>query len=114
MDDAHEMVAWLRGVLDETERECQNQDNVARTMHSTELAEMAIRAVQARIDAERAIVELHKPWNGGGRVTYCSEFEHDEQEFPCPTLCWLAYGHRFDAPGYRAEWAPEGVRPATG
>lgn len=104
MDDGPAaMTAWLTGVLDDLHE----QAGFAPTPGDR-------AAEEARVAAERMIVELHKPWNGGGRVTFCSEFEHDEQEFPCPTLCWLAYGHRFDAPGYRAEWAPGGARPATG
>lgn len=30
-------------------------------------------------------------------------------QWPCPTLRWLAYGHRFNAPGWLPEWAPDGV-----
>lgn len=29
--------------------------------------------------------------------------------WPCPTLRWLAYGHRYDADGFDTAWAPEGV-----
>lgn len=67
------------------------------------------RAVLARVEASRAILEVHKPWNDGRTATFCSEFEHDEQEWPCPTVLWLAYGHRFDIPGYAPSWAPKGV-----
>ena len=67
------------------------------------------RGVLARVEAERAIVELHH------RDHECSVYDHHGEVDncawvfmePCSTLRVLAYGHRHDAPGYDPAWAPK-------
>lgn len=104
-----EMVTWLRGVLDATERNCHETGNVARTMHSAELAEGAIRAVLARIEAERAILDMElDPYvvsDIDGQDPGSAREGHDAAWRDA--VRWLAYGHRFDALGWRDEWRPD-------
>lgn len=63
------------------------------------------RSVLARVEAERAMVDrmavLSASWAG-----YEEESWQDEVR---DMLRWLAYGHRFDAPGYDPAWAPQGA-----
>jgi uncharacterized protein (DUF2249 family) len=72
------------------------------------------RAVLARVEAERVILALHEGERYGTCAT-CTETgsmlaagDSGSAAWPCDTVKLLAYGHRFDAPGWRAEWAPEG------
>lgn len=81
------------------------------------------RAVLARVEVEQAIVVEHELVDGwdsdddseGGEVMLCGRCwpEAYGQPGPCRTLRLLAYGHRYDAPGYDPAWAPEGVRTET-
>jgi hypothetical protein len=93
------MVTWLREVL--------------ITANTQELLDVA-----ARVLAERAIIDLHEPWDLTGHgndpaygyaCMICSDADAPG-DWPCDTLRWLAYGHRFDAPGWRQEWTPDAAR----
>jgi len=154
-----ELVTWLRGVLDETERVARDatgeewtsgpyvgldyyaergqaqlngpgrgsteddEEPIWLVADAVHIARHDPRSVLARVEAERAIVELHR---SGGKLCggdleepshwrdYCATCGSGEPceypvYWPCQTLLLLAYGHRHDAPGYRPEWAPEDV-----
>lgn len=76
---------------------------------ATHIARHNPQAVIARVEAERMIVWEHReerePWTAAGPIGHpiCS---HCAGQWPCVTVRALAYGHRFDAPGWREEWAP--------
>lgn len=77
------------------------------------------RAVLARVEAERAIVHAHTPtkaYGYGDGTRGCPQCDTDEVGYVeagddegCLTLRLLAYGHRYDAEGFRDEWKPSGV-----
>lgn len=127
------MVAWLRDALntleamalevDETEQvwHVENADEVWAERFDDGLVEVPIadsmrhaeyiakhdpRAVLARVEAERAIVEEHGP-DYSLHEPHCSTCGDVPQvEWPCSTITWLAYGHRHDIIGYDPSWAP--------
>lgn len=119
----NELVAWLRDCLntlasladevDETERiwHVEGSDDIvglgvwAPHDRSNGLVELPMatslfaaehiahhdpHAVLARVEAERALIEIDN--------SACDDIAR-----------WLAYGHRFDIPGYDPRWAPEKV-----
>lgn len=116
-----EMVAWLTGVLDEIEQKAHALPGAPWTLHITDYAyvnsggepiatvggpqsvpiaeHIALhdtRSVLARVEAERAVIA-------------------DALAIPTAEviIAELAYGHRFDAPGYQDSWAPDGTEERT-
>lgn len=99
MTPPNDMIMWLREVL--------------ITANTQELP-----AVAARVLAERAIIDLHKP-EPLETIQACSVCDQwlwargmtappgTPDAWPCDTLRWLAYGHRYDAPGWQHVWTPE-------
>lgn len=79
------------------------------------------RSVLARVEAERQLLDVHDLWpNDPGECATCHDGTpatmgdlSEPEPYPCETLRLLAYGHRYDADGWRDEWAPDGVAPAT-
>ena len=97
---------------------------VSDEIDRTHIALHAPHSALARVEAERAVIALHRP-DGHGAVVACEvcdqwlwEGGHTSppgamNPWPCPTLRWLAYGHRFDAPGWLPEWAPNEVQETS-
>lgn len=109
MTDVDDLVVWLSEVLDQ-ERQ--------RWLNPWEGPDSQRRSGLARVEAERAVVALHRPRGVQGGPPYrwtCVVCDHAPVDweaygdYPCCTLRWLAWGHQFDAPGWQTAWAPEGV-----
>lgn len=84
---------------------------MATSLHAAEhIAHHDPRAVLARVEAERAMVQrLHDqlewlPTAGSGLVGALGDQEASVYR---ELLRWHAYGHRFDIPGYDPTWAPQ-------
>lgn len=92
-------------------------------------SEDVARSVLARVEADKRVIELHQPDAPGrfevafglDRGRSCTRCEvplppgtagAEPETWPCLTLRWLAYGHRYDADGFDPAWAPEGVETA--
>lgn len=94
----------------------------SQAAHGRAVAHIAVhdpRSVLARVETERAIVaELGRMLmcaspSLGNDWSFIQQVEHD-RELAEQFVRLLAHGHRFDAPGWRDEWAPEGVAAAAG
>lgn len=92
---------WLRGVLDEDSRMARfvTEDLETYMWRGDRLGWVAESArTLARVEAERAILALHDgPHDCPGAADGCA------------IARWLAFGHRYDAEGWRPEWTPEGA-----
>lgn len=117
-----ELVTWLRGVLDEMAEDAPHRhfrgcEVLGNFQYATMMTDSPMheecdcsipQSVLARVEAERMILNDHEDHNG-----WCQRCEaptagawHEgvqREAFPCPTIRALAYGHRFDAPGYRPQ-----------
>lgn len=124
VDDDHESIVIPGGDDDWSEAR-----SILRAEH---IARHDPRSVLARVEAERAIVELHWSFPLSRQVLGTQFAEHKRENdpdshgcghcttddgplvsWPCPTLRWLAYGHRFDIDGYDQRWALEPAGTAT-
>lgn len=94
-----ELVTWLRGVLDEAEE-------VANDEWSG--PDLQRRQAIARVEAERMLLE---------RAVFERENAQDDRDLSHDADQWetavqlIAYGRRFDSPGWREEWRPLGALP---
>lgn len=119
-DIPNDMLGWLRMVLGERQRLARRA--LSQPWHTATdapwenalvMAEkapeslltpfLALHNPQAeihRIRAEWEILAMH----GNDGKGYCNSCGPTPQ--PCETVRWLVYAHRFDAPGWRMDWAP--------
>lgn len=119
-----DLVAWLADVIDQEHE---------RWSNPWEGPDSQRRSGLARVEAERAVVALHSDTYQLQRRVHgehvnsigvtvpnfepidvwacrlCSDADDGPETWPCPTLRALAYGHRYDAEGFRDEWKPSGV-----
>ncbi len=120
MSDVDGLVEWLTGVLDKladlATESMVSWDRVAGwDGPACHVEAHSPRAVLARVEAERAIVAglvrtmNARPADPGDYVN--SDWVESNAQEAEDALRLLAYGHRFDAPGYRDEWVPAGVSP---
>ena len=127
---AEDLATWLTGCLDQTARIAKGEvDNDEDSGWHTvgcgwNIGEFSLTCTcwgpektLARVEAERALLREHRPRgpradDGCARCFHSADWTggDDYRDYPCETVRWLAYAHRFDAAGWRVEWAPDGVQ----
>lgn len=118
-DEVDELVTWLRGVLDDRRRVAELP--LLGRDPSPDVAAMreeGLRRTQAQIAGEREIVdeaarELRQWLPSGGAWDHESETGRARAGVFLDVLCWLAWGHRYDRPGWSDRWVPESARPLS-
>ena len=125
-----ELVAFLRGCLDEDERvaraggEAMDADNPSWPDYATYdgpdidaavayLKQFRPARVLREVESKRALVDLHQPYGqkqsmARGEIWACSEcgdVDDNPTEWPCTTLRLLAAVYS-DRLGYQEEWKP--------
>ncbi|QBI56754.1 DUF6221 family protein [Streptomonospora litoralis] len=120
-----EPTAWLREVWDADERSARAIDSASVILTIGDTVRGSIPPedskfrslidptdLLARIDAERRILDVHRPVRvrstgdlGEDFIERCSMCDQFPAQYPCSTVRLIAWGYRH-RPGYREEWRP--------